>query len=357
MCPHICAGIDSLLQEYGVMFPDLSISIVICTHNNAAGLRQTLAALKRCKIPSGCDIEVLVVDNASSDDTAAAVRNAGLRKIAVQYLYEPQKGLSHARNAGLERARGDAILFTDDDVIVAEDWIEKMATPLLVRRCDAVTGNVTIAPHLRRPWMTSMHRGWLASSLEAQIPNGPVSLVGASMGFHRSVLDRVPKFDPDLGVGAIGSGEDTLFGLQLAEAGYRIEFVAGAHASHNFDVERLKRRRWLSDAAKRGHTNGYISYHWEHREIAGLMQRRLSCRVRLILRRILQPPPLMHEEGCPTWEMNYIYSLEMLKRYEIESRRPRRYDRRGIQRLDLDPEKTRPGGFPTSPVQRLPISW
>jgi glucosyl-dolichyl phosphate glucuronosyltransferase len=331
------------------MFSDLSISIIICTRNNAAGLRQTLAALKCCKIPPGCDVEALVVDNASSDDTEAAVRNAGLTKIAVRYLHESREGLSHARNTGLKQARGDVLLFTDDDVVMADGWIEKLAVPLLVRKCDAVTGNVTIAAHLQRPWMTSIHRGWLASSREAQVPNGLISLVGANMGFHRSVLEQVPSFDPDLGAGAIGSGEDTLFGLQLAEAGYRIEFVADARASHHFDVERLKHRRWLSDAAKRGRTEAYIFYHWEHREIVGAARRRLSYWIRLKLRRIIQPLPPMDEEGCPTWEMNYVSSLEMLKQYGIESRRPRLYKLRGLHRLDMDPARNAHGRLPRHP--------
>jgi glycosyltransferase involved in cell wall biosynthesis len=311
------------------MSGELSISVVVCTHNRAAELRRTLETLGQCDIPSGWKVEVIVVDNASTDQTASVVQTATLKNARLRYLYEPKKGLSNARNAGLAGAQSEIILFTDDDVLVAGDWIRQIVIPMVNDDCDAVTGHVTLAPQLLRPWMTAMHKGWVASSLDAQTPEG-TSLIGASMGFRRSVLGRVPGFDPDLGAGALGSSEDTLFGWQLAQAGFKIKYVQKACAVHHLEASRLQRHYWLNDARKRGRTKAYLRYHWEHRDIRAPRMKWLSYWAKLRLRRVLQPPPRLQEEGCPTWEMSYVSDMEMCKQFCLERQRPRNYPPRGL---------------------------
>jgi glycosyltransferase involved in cell wall biosynthesis len=155
------------------MKQDISITVAVCTHNKAAGLRRTLESLDKNRVSRMHRTEVIMVDNASTDETESVIRSYGPGHLDFRYLFQPQKGLSHARNTALAAARGEVILFTDDDVLVADDWIEQMATPLLNRRYDASTGIVTLAPGLLRPWMHSTHKGWLASSREAQVADGP----------------------------------------------------------------------------------------------------------------------------------------------------------------------------------------
>src|ERR1051325_5397274 len=150
------------------MNPNVSVSILLCTCNRAATLRQTLAALDQARVPQGWRVEVLVVDNASTDDTPAVVKQARLRNLELRYVSEPDKGKCHALNTGLAATRGEFILFTDDDVLPSADWIEAAVTPMLSGRCDAMTGRLLLAPDLVRPWFTPMHEMWLAISLDAQ---------------------------------------------------------------------------------------------------------------------------------------------------------------------------------------------
>ena len=131
----------------------------------------------------------------------ALLKNTTLDNMQVRYLHEAQKGKSYALNTGLAEARGDVILFLDDDTIPAEDWAEQIVSVLLNEDCDAVTGQITIASNLKRPWLTSAHRWWLASSHDAQPHRGSRELIGANMAFRRSVLERVRAFDPELGPG------------------------------------------------------------------------------------------------------------------------------------------------------------
>src|SRR5205085_9079639 len=100
------------------------VSVVLCTYNRAALLQPAIDAL----LAQTGDVayEITVVDNNSTDTTASVVRaiapRAGGR---VVYAFEPQQGLSHARNRGLALARAPIVAFTDDDVRVAPDWIQQ----------------------------------------------------------------------------------------------------------------------------------------------------------------------------------------------------------------------------------------
>ena len=317
------------------MSADFSVSIILCTYNRAASLRRTLEALETVKIPAEWNAEIILVDNASTDNTATVAREATLPNIEVRYLYEPKRGLSHARNAGLAHARGDFILFTDDDALPAEDWVAHMVSALVTDECDAVTGPFTPARHLLRPWLTPMHKWWLADSDAATPRDGVRELIGGNMGFRRSVLERVRAFDPELGRGALGFADDTLFGWQLSRAGYRIKYLPTARVIHQFDVSRLKRARWLSDARQRGRTGAYLRYHWEHADVRFPRLTWLRYFVKLHVRRVLQRPPSLQSEGCPSWEMSYVLNIEMCRHFCRERQRPRNYSAHGLTKRGL----------------------
>jgi hypothetical protein len=78
-----------------------------------------------------------------------------------------------------------------------------MLGPLLEGRCDVVVGPIALAENLFRPWISVGYKGFLAVF---DFESGPLEMVGANAGFRRSVLERVPAFDPELGPGALGLG-------------------------------------------------------------------------------------------------------------------------------------------------------
>lgn len=317
------------------MASDPTISVVICTHNRAAALRETLVSLGKVRVRHAWKVELLVVDNASTDDTAAVVRDAKLPNMEVGYFFEPKKGKSNALNSALARTRGELILFTDDDVSIAESWMEQMVSTFAQLGCDAAVGKITLAPHLERPWMNRRHLWWLASP-DAQ-PAATPELIGANMGFRRSVLQRVPGYDPELGPGALGLGEEALFGGQLVEAGFKIGYAERAAVVHAPDASRLKRSDWLDLARKHGRQEAYIDYHWNHIGIAAPRLKWVWNLLKLGTRRLLQPPPALNAEGCPDWEMCYARDVEKLRHYCVERRRPRNYARRGLVKLNGEP--------------------
>lgn len=106
---------------------NLSISIVLCCHNSAARLPDTLRHLGAVEVPPGLCWEVLLVDNASSDGTATRAQELWVDAGApapLRVLPEPRLGLNHARWAGIRAAQGDIVSFVDDDNWVDALWLK-----------------------------------------------------------------------------------------------------------------------------------------------------------------------------------------------------------------------------------------
>lgn len=308
-----------------------TISIIISTQNRAQSLEKTLRAFGKVCIPAGWSAELIVVDNASKDHTAEVVRTIQLDNFTVRYLYEGRMGKSNALNTGLAAAQGEVLLFTDDDIVSAKDWLEKMATPLLQRECEGVMGQVQLADELLRPWMQADHK------MALSVSTGQMKeLVGANMGLHRSVFRRISAFDPELGPGASGFGEETLLTWQMLAAGFRLQSVPEAFVVHHLDASRLLRSQWLKGARKRGASMAYILHHWQHGELSRPLVRYYYLSFKLFFRRMLQPPPALNKEGCPPWEMSYLAEMELCKQFLRERRRPRNYPRHGLKKVSAD---------------------
>jgi glycosyltransferase involved in cell wall biosynthesis len=310
---------------------NVGISIIICTANRADPLRATLQSLSAISQPASRPCEVVVVDNASTDHTADVVQaarlNMNLRRIA-----EPRRGKGYAYNTGMREARGEVFLLTDDDVRVPADWIDGMTRPILSGAADAVAGGVRLAPHLLRPWMTPTQRSWLAST-EYLSQEHPEEMVGANMAFSRRVLERVPAFDVELGPGALGFSDESLFSWQLLRAGYRIAPAFDVVVEHHPDASRLLRSSYERMARSRGRCEAYLRHHWKHEGVLHPRRRWLQAELKLWLTRGLRWRDTRAAEGMAEWEMFQLEHLEMLKVWPAEVARPRAYERFGLVKL------------------------
>ena len=104
----------------------MQVTVGICTWNRAALLRETLGSLTRLSLPPGLAWEVLVVDNGPCDETESVVREFG-GKLPIRRVIERVPGLSNARNRCVDEARGDYLLWTDDDVRAGTGWLREYA--------------------------------------------------------------------------------------------------------------------------------------------------------------------------------------------------------------------------------------
>jgi glycosyltransferase involved in cell wall biosynthesis len=241
--------------------PRPEVSVVVCTYNRCASLAETLTALAAQR---GADRrwELLVVDNNSHDATASTV--ASFRRqnpaLACRYLFQPQQGLSHARNLGIAEARGELILFTDDDVIVGTDWIATFIDTMQAFGCDACGGYV--APIWERPppaWLSERFHGFLAIRMDE---SGPRRLgeqdeppFGANMGFRRTVFERLGGFDTALGRKGrvLAGGEEWDLFRRVQASGGQVVYTPALRVQHKVEAFRLRKayfRRWRYDASR-----------------------------------------------------------------------------------------------------------
>jgi len=120
-----------------------TVSVLICTYNRADLLRETLAALRELDAPERCDVEILIVDNNSTDTTRLVVEEAAATSpVRVVYLQERQQGKSFALNRGLAEASGAVIALTDDDVLPARQWLARIVETFRERPVTFVFGKV-----------------------------------------------------------------------------------------------------------------------------------------------------------------------------------------------------------------------
>lgn len=239
----------------------MKVSILICTRDRAAALRDTLSSLARVNVPRGWKVDLLVVDNGSRDGTKEVVEAARFEFGRPRLLIEPVPGVASARNRCLAAAEGEVLVWTDDDVRLPPAWIERMVEPIRQGRMDAVAGGVALALGRKRSWMGPCLRSWFAcsSGLSAERPG---RMIGANMAFHRRVLSSNARFDPVLGPGALGMGEETLFSYQIERQGYVIGSAFDVVVEHAFDCGRLCPAGLARLACAMGRSEAYIAHHW-----------------------------------------------------------------------------------------------
>ena len=177
--------------------------------------------------------------------------------------------------------------------------------------------------------MQNSHREWLAAT-DSVNADSPISLVGANMAFKRSVLAKVPAFDTELGPGALGFADETLFSFQLKEAGYRIASAFDTYVEHHFDPSRLTRASFLKRARDGGRSEAYVDYHWQHLDIKNARLEYLRALLRLPVWRLKRRSEWRDAEGIFVWEMILLRNIAYYKQTLIEQRRPHNYERHGL---------------------------
>jgi len=228
-----------------------TVTVLIATYNRAPHLLECLQALAVQRF--GPDDQVVIVDNASTDDTRAIVQQAAAWfPIPLQYLFEPTPGKSHALALGLRGSTGEVIALTDDDVLVAADWIERIRAAMADGTLALVAGRVEPRWEVRPPRWLRFEDGAgyskLASPLALVDYGDEPSLLddraalGANMAVRRRSLDAVGGFPPALGKlrGTLLSGEDRYVCERLRETGCRCMYFPAIVVQHWVPRERVR---------------------------------------------------------------------------------------------------------------------
>lgn len=233
------------------------ITIVICTHNRSAVLKDSLDSFSMVEMSSSDDVELIVVDNGSRDSTNETVRRwISKSNVNCRYVFEAELGLSNARNRGMREALGQWIVFVDDDVYFDRHWLEEIKSRIAFSP-DAACISGAVLPHYeagRPTWldpdpewlnMEGMFSITLFGSEERYL--GPTETpVGANLAFRLQELKALGGFSGVLGRHGnnLLSKEESELYFRFNRAGYFAVSAPKAIVHHRISAERTT-KKWL----------------------------------------------------------------------------------------------------------------
>lgn len=220
-----------------------SFTIIIPTRNRAAELAQLFLSLAQLEGLADLRPEIIVCDDNSHDESAGQVAQlaAGF-PCAVKTIKARGAGKSAALNKALQVARGDALSFLDDDVVVDPRWLITIEQFRQAGSYQAGQGKILLqspavaessVQMLLQRYRTIPYIDFGADVREVH------SLNGANFVIGRELLQSLGGFDERLGPGASGTSEDVELARRIAKAGYKIGYMRDATVYHNVDPARL----------------------------------------------------------------------------------------------------------------------
>ena len=227
------------------------VSIILCTR----GLRPTLLTCVERIVAQAREYgshEIIVVLNGPEDSEFVQT----VSRFPVRLLIEPIPGVSVARNYAVPRAKGDILVFVDDDILIAPGWLRELIKGFADPRVACVTGRVIPAGPLfitaeRAGRYYTSERALSSWTLDASDPHWYQYIVGepvgfgCNMAFRKNFLEDHSLFPVDLGAGSmIGGGDEFYMYLQVVKHGFRIRHVSTAAVTHFFEssTEKTKAR-------------------------------------------------------------------------------------------------------------------
>lgn len=226
---------------------DVQITVAICTWNRAALLNRTLTSFHDLEVPAGVRWELVVVDNRCTDSTPDVIeRHASA--LPIRRVFEQQQGHSASRNAAIQTASGNLLLWTDDDVRVDSQWLKAYWNASLEQPNASFWGGV-IQPDFEIPcpaWVTENWGGCskIFAIREAAAMQEPMSPAHLPFGANFAIRTKVQQeflYNCEFGrQGESMRGFDEIDVLRRAlEAGYHGQWCPAAQLHHLIPQDRI----------------------------------------------------------------------------------------------------------------------
>ena len=227
------------------------ISVIVCTYNRADWLREAIESLTKLET-EGYTYEVLVVDNASSDNTPEVVKQAADNAACViRYVREAEPGVSFARNRGLEESEATWIAFFDDDEIAESDWLLQLMKAAKEQDVKIVGGGVRLkldegSDRKLQPWVRVMLG--CTETMGPQMYDGKRVPTTGNMLIHTEIFEKIGMFRTDL----VEGGEDTDVYHRARKIGYEAYHAPEALTHHQIPPFRIEPKYLRSTSMRMG---------------------------------------------------------------------------------------------------------
>jgi len=220
-----------------------AVSVVICTYNRDKFIREALNCLARQTISPG-DFEIIVVDNNSTDNTAEIVKNfiGEFPQLNIRYVLEKNKGLSFARNRGIQEALAPIITYIDDDAEAAPGFLKSIADLMEADTTIAGIGGKVIPKYsesVEPKWMSKYLNGFVGlldyGPSPKRFDKNMKYPAGCNMTYTKAILQKAGGFNNQL---TFRSDDKYIF-YQVKKLSDKIVYLPQAMLYHNIDNERL----------------------------------------------------------------------------------------------------------------------
>ena len=239
----------------------MRIDVILATYNRAALVGSAIDSFAAARVPDGCRVRLLVVDNNSTDGTreAVAAKVAALPGASVVQAFEPRQGKAHALNAGVAMSDADVLGFFDDDERLAPDWLEAVRAAFGDKALDFAGGPVL--PDWSQPpppWLP--REGW--GGVLSLVDHGPgrrrygepgfgAMLIGANAAIRRDTLLRCGPYTTEF-----KWAEDRDMHRRLLAMGAAGLYLPEMRVWHHLPAKRLTKRYFRQWAYSEGRTEG-----------------------------------------------------------------------------------------------------
>ncbi|HET8910704.1 MAG TPA: glycosyltransferase [Ktedonobacteraceae bacterium] len=250
-------------------------SVILCTYNRRSLILSALASLRRQTLPY-TQFEVIVVDNHSSDGTLAAVQhylkagtsneNAPEQIWNVRCLSQKHNDLSEARKLGLEVARGEIVVFMDDDAVADPHFLASLQQAYVQTGADAIGGKVELRWEMSRPhWLQDEMLSALGQYAPAHkgFPLKPLeSFSSCNFSVRRELLTALGAFSPLLSkrIQFPWSLEVEELCQRLHQSGCKVWYEPGAIVIHRCPASRLQKPYFVGKAYWEGRSRVLLEY-------------------------------------------------------------------------------------------------
>ncbi len=230
----------------------IAYTVALCTHNHADRLVRTLQDLEVLRQPEAA-WELLFIDNGCRDATPDLLaRHVWPEGWQVRVVREEKLGLSNARNRAIAEARGDYVLFIDDDETPDPDWLCAYERLIRAHQPDAFGGRQVVLFEDTRPaWLKDELLGFLGELNRADevkpLTDPHTPFYGGNFGIRKAVCEKVGLFDAMLGRKGRDNtgGEEVDFYRRLLAAGFKVWWTPEAVIHHRIQAEKLSRGYFL----------------------------------------------------------------------------------------------------------------
>jgi cellulose synthase/poly-beta-1,6-N-acetylglucosamine synthase-like glycosyltransferase len=248
------------------------LSVIVPTYGRPAYLRNNLISLLQQDLPPE-QYEVIVVDNKPTGEVHRIIQNLEPEwQRPIHYVEESNVGLHNARHAGAKAARGETLVYVDDDAIAPSGWLRAILEPFEDPLVAIVGGKILPKWEAQPPkWLSQFPPSYLSLldlGEERRELRWPEGAYGCNLAIRRSVLYEVGGFNPDaMGDRRLiwfrGDGESGLH-RKVYAAGYKVIYEPCAWVYHRIPPERLKVEYLCERAYNQGVSDSFTQIRAAH---------------------------------------------------------------------------------------------